>query len=43
MGKLSELLLLVGGKSNTLISMQRSIDPENIGEITGALNVNYPK
>lgn len=40
-GKFSELLLVVGGKDdNTLISIRGLIDPENIGKITGALDVN---
>jgi hypothetical protein len=41
-GKISELLLVVGGESNTLISIRGLIDPENIGKITGALNVDIP-
>ncbi len=40
-GKYSELLLVVGGNNNSLISIRGLIDPENIGKITGALNVNY--
>ncbi len=39
-GKLSELMLVVGGSSNTLISIRGLIDPENISKITGALNVD---
>ncbi len=39
-GKFSELLLVVGGEDNTLISIRGLIDPENIGKITKALNVN---
>lgn len=39
-GKISELLLVVGGEDNTLISIRGLIDPENIGKITGALDVN---
>lgn len=42
-GKFSELLLVVGGKSNAIISIRGLIDPENIGRITGALNVNIPE
>lgn len=42
-GKISELLLVVGGKSNAIISIRGLIDPENIGKITGALNVNIPE
>jgi len=41
-GKFSELMLVVGGKSNTLISIRGLIDPENISKITGALNVEIP-
>jgi hypothetical protein len=39
-GKFSELLLVVGGDDNTLISIRGLIDPENIGKITGALDIN---
>ncbi len=39
-GKFSELLLVVGGNDNTLISIRGLIDPENIGKITGALDVD---
>jgi hypothetical protein len=39
-GKFSELLLVVGGEDNTLISIRGLIDPENIGKITGALDVD---
>ncbi len=38
-GKLSELLLVVGGNSNTLISIRGLINPEDIGKITGSLNL----
>ena len=39
-GKLSELLLLVvGGSSNTLISIRGVINPEDIGKLTGSLNM----
>lgn len=38
-GKLSELLLVVGGDDNTLISIRGLIDPADIGKITGSLNV----
>jgi hypothetical protein len=38
-GKLSELLLVVGGDDNTLISIRGVISPEDIGKITGAINV----
>lgn len=41
-GKFSELLLVVGGNSNALISIRGLIDPENVGKITGALNVDVP-
>jgi hypothetical protein len=39
-GKLSDLLLVVGGDNSTLISISGSIDPENIGKITNTLNIN---
>lgn len=39
-GKFSELLLIVGGDDNTLISIQGIIDPANIGKITGALDID---
>ena len=39
-GKFSELLLVVGGDSNALISIRGLIDPNNIGKITGALNMD---
>ena len=39
-GKFSELLLVVGGDDNALISIRGIIDPENIGKITGALNID---
>ena len=39
-GKISDLLLVVGGDENTLISISGVIDPENISKITGALNIN---
>lgn len=38
-GKISELLLVVGGNDNALISIRGLIDPENIGKITGALDI----
>jgi len=38
-GQLSELLLVVGGKSNTLISIRGVIDPDDIGKITGSLDL----
>lgn len=38
-GKLSELLLVVGGKSNTLISIRGVINPDDIGKLTGSLNM----
>lgn len=38
-GKLSELLLVVGGSSNTLISIRGVIDPDDIGKLTGSLNL----
>jgi hypothetical protein len=39
-GKLSELLLVIGGDDNTLISIRGVIDPDDIGKITGSLNIN---
>ena len=42
-GKFSELLLVVGGDDNALISIRGLIDPENIGKITGALDIDVLK
>jgi hypothetical protein len=39
-GKLSDLLLVVGGENSTLISINGLIDPENIGKITNSLNID---
>ena len=39
-GKISDLLLVVGGDENTLISISGIIDPENISKITKAMNIN---
>ncbi|HET6558241.1 MAG TPA: DUF4252 domain-containing protein [Prolixibacteraceae bacterium] len=39
-GKLTELLLVVGGDENTLISIRGLIDPNDIAKITGAINVS---
>ena len=39
-GKLSDLLLVVGGDNSTLISISGVIDPENIGKITNSLNID---
>ena len=39
-GKISDLLLVVGGDDNSLISIQGIIDPANIGKITKAVNVD---
>jgi hypothetical protein len=39
-GKISDLLLVVGGDDNALISIQGIIDPENIGKITKAVNID---
>jgi len=39
-GKLSELLLVVGGNDNTLISIRGVIDPNDISKIAGSLNVD---
>jgi len=38
-GKLSELLMVVGGNDNTLISIRGVIDPDDIGKITGSLDL----
>ncbi len=42
-GGLSELLLVVGGNENTLICINGTINPKDIGKITGSLNLNVPK
>ncbi|HLN73298.1 MAG: DUF4252 domain-containing protein [Methylococcaceae bacterium] len=39
-GKLSELLLVIGGQENTLISIRGLIDPNDIAKITGSLNID---
>lgn len=39
-GKISDLLLVVGGNDNALISISGIIDPENIGKITKAVNID---
>jgi hypothetical protein len=39
-GKISDLLLVVGGDDNTLISISGIIDPANIAKITGAMNID---
>lgn len=39
-GKISDLLLIVGGDDNALISISGIIDPENIGKITKAVNID---
>lgn len=39
-GKISDLLLIVGGNDNALISISGIINPEDIGKITGAMNIN---
>ncbi len=38
-GKLSDLLLVVGGDDNALISISGMIDPQQIGKITKALDI----
>lgn len=38
-GKLSELLMVVGGNDNTLISIRGVIDPDDIGKITSSLDL----
>lgn len=39
-GKISDLLLVVGGDDNALISISGVIDPEDIGKITKAANID---
>ena len=39
-GKISDLLLVVGGDENTLISISGIIDPQSIGQITKAMNID---
>jgi hypothetical protein len=39
-GKISDLLLVVGGKSNTLISISGVINPKDISKITSSMNIN---
>jgi hypothetical protein len=39
-GKISDLLLVVGGDENTLISISGMIDPQSIGKITKAMNID---
>jgi hypothetical protein len=41
--KFSELLLVVGGDDNALISIRGMIDPENISKLTNSLNLDIPK
>ncbi len=41
-GRFVELLLVVGGNDNTLISIRGIIDPKDIGKITGSLNMRLP-
>ena len=38
--KISDLLLVVGGDENTLISISGIIDPQSIGKITKAMNID---
>jgi len=38
-GKISDLILVVGGDDNALISIQGIINPKDIGKITGALDI----
>lgn len=42
-GKLAELLLVIGGEENTLISIRGLIDPNDIAKITGSLNIDVDK
>ena len=39
-GKISDLLLVVGGDDNALISISGIIDPKNISKITKAANID---
>lgn len=39
-GKFSDLILVVGGDDNALISISGIIDPENIGKITKAVDID---
>jgi hypothetical protein len=39
-GKFSDLILVVGGDDNALISISGIIDPENIGKITKSLDID---
>lgn len=39
-GKFSELLLVIGGDDNALISIRGLIDPKSIGKITTALDID---
>jgi len=39
-GKFSDLILVVGGDDSALISIQGIIDPENIGKITKAVDID---
>nr|WP_319570954.1 DUF4252 domain-containing protein [uncultured Draconibacterium sp.] len=39
-GKISDLILVVGGDDNALISISGIIDPQSIGKITKAINVD---
>ncbi len=39
-GKLSELLLVIGGDDNTLISIRGVIDPDDISKITNSLDLD---
>jgi hypothetical protein len=39
-GKFSDLILVVGGDESTIISISGLIDPENIGKITKAVDID---
>lgn len=39
-GKISDLILVVGGDDNALICISGMIDPQNIGKITKAMNID---
>jgi len=42
-GKFSELILVVGGDDNAIISIRGTIDPDSLGQVTKSLNLNISK
>lgn len=40
-GKLSELLLIIGGRENVLINIKGKIDLENIEKLSSAINIQF--